>query len=116
MPRNHRELDLAFWEIKERVGRIALGKNRLVLAVGGNRPSFADLGEEAVGIEGRLFRFQKGGLPCAQYKRRRGGGCYWLLALGLLDLLQCVGFDIQVSPRTPELVKRVGENDHSREK
>ena len=36
MAHNHGELDLAFLVIEERVGGIALGKYRQVLAVGGN--------------------------------------------------------------------------------
>jgi hypothetical protein len=60
---NDREFHLALLDIKQGIGGIALGKNRLILAVGGQGSSLADLGQEALGIEERLYRFQKGFPP-----------------------------------------------------
>jgi len=56
---NDGELDSAFLNIKERIGGVALGENRLILTVGGDSSPFADLGQKGLGIEGRPFGFQK---------------------------------------------------------
>jgi len=109
--RNDGELNLALLDIKQSIGGIALDKNRLILAAGGQGSALADLGQEALGIEGRPLRFQKDCLPCAQYKTLELEPV--LLAPGLFDLLQGVRFDVQISGRTAELIKRVSENDRS---
>ena len=56
---NDGELDSAFLNIKERIGGVALGENRLILTVSGDSSAFADLGQKGLGIKGRPFRFQK---------------------------------------------------------
>ena len=62
---NDGELDFALLNVKERIGGIALGENRLILTVGGDDSSFADLGQKGFGIEGRPFRFQKAAPFCS---------------------------------------------------
>jgi len=104
VPRNNGELDLTLLDVKEGIGGVALSENRLIFTVGSQGPSLTDLGEEALGIEGRPFRFQKAVLLALSINVAEG-----LLALGLLDLLCCMGFDVQVATRMPEQVETAGQ-------
>jgi hypothetical protein len=103
MPRNNGELDLAFLDVKEGIGGVALRENRFILAVRGEGPSLTDLGQKALGIEGSRFRFQKAVLLAVSINVGEG-----LLALGLLDLLSGLRLDVQFGLRMPELVETVG--------
>ena len=49
--RNDGDLHLAFLDVEDRIGRVSLRKDDLVLAVLANAPALADLGEKRFRIE-----------------------------------------------------------------